>query len=215
MWWVKLPNNPQSPMVLVNEQIVARCGALIGAPTCEVAIVEVADALAGDVYGVRVEAGLAHGSRDIGAAFNDGELLHRDSDDNARRHVGAYALHDWCWGADSQWLYATDEDLKTYSHDHGYFFPNGPRWNEDLNQVIAHADAPHELREPFAGLDAAEVRRVSERLGAIGTDDIAAVLSGIPPQWPVSDRQLEIIGYFLERRAPQAALRLREMAGGA
>jgi len=213
-WWVKLLNNRQGPLVLVNEQIVGRCGALIGAPVCEVAVVELTDSHAGDVHDVLVKPGLAHGSRDIGAVLNENALLHRGRDDNARRHVGVYAMHDWCWGADSQWLYATDEDRKIYSHDHGYFFPHGPLWNERLASVVDHADTPHELQEPPAGLDVAEVRRVAARLEAIGTDEIAGVLSSVPPQWPVDDRQLETLGFFLERRAPQVAKRLLGLAGG-
>ena len=59
----------------------------------------------------------------------------------------------------------------------------------------------------------AEVRRVAARLEAIGTDEIAGVLSSVPPQWPLDDRQLETIGFFLERRAPQVASRLRGLAG--
>ena len=214
MWWVKLPNNPQDAMVPVNEQIVAGCGALSGAFTCEVAVIKVTDALSGDVHGVRVEPGLAHGSRHVGETYNERRLAYRGRDDNARRHVGAYALHDWCWGGDSQWLYALGDEYKAYSHDHGHFFPNGPRWNDDPERVLAHADVPHVLRkEPPDGLDAAEVSRMSKRLDAIGAEDLVDVLSGIPPQWPVSDRQLEIVGRFLELRAPQAARRLLEPAG--
>ena len=213
MWWVKLPNNPQDAMVPVNEQIVAGCGALIGAFTCEVAVIEVTDALSGDVHGVRVEPGLAHGSRHVGRTSNERRLAYRDRDDNARRHVGAYALHDWCWGGDSQWLYALGDGRKAYSHDHGHFFPNGPRWNAAAERVLDHADVPHVLQAPPDGLDADEVSRMSGRLGAIGAEDLVAVLSGVPRQWPVSDRQLEIIGRFLERRAPQAARRLLGLAG--
>ena len=213
MWWVKHLNNPQGAMVPVNEQIVAGCGALIGAFACEVAVIEVTDALSGDVHGVRVEPGLAHGSRHVDGAYNDRRLAYRGRDDNARRHVGAYALHDWCWGEDSQWLYAFGDEYKAYSHDHGYFFPNGPRWNAVAERVLDHADVPHVLQAPHGGLEADEVSRMSERLGAIGAEDLVDVLSCIPPQWPVSDRALEIIGCFLERRAPQAARRLLELAG--
>ena len=213
-WWVKLLNNPQGPMVLVNEQIVARCGALIGAPTCEVAIVEVPEAVAGEVYGVRVEPGLAHGSRHVGNVLNERELRYRASDDNARRHVGAYAIHDWCWGRDSQWLYALGEEYKVYSHDHGYFFPNGPDWNRYLDQLAECVDIPHELDAAAAGVDAIEALSMSERLAEVSIDDLAGVLSGIPGDWPASDGELERLGFFLERRAPQVAGRLRRLAGG-
>lgn len=158
MWWVKLPNNPQAPMVLINERIVVGCGALIGAPTYEAAIVGVTDAIAGDVRGVRVEAGLAHGTRDIGAALNEQALLHRARDDNARRHVGAYAIHDWCRGDDSPWLYAPDEDHKTYSHGHGglWLLPERASLERRLGSGRRSSGCPGAPQEPFAGLEAVE-----------------------------------------------------------
>ena len=219
-WWVKLENNRQSPMVLVNEQVVARCGALIGALTCDVAIVEVTEALAGDIHGIQVEPGLAHGSRHVQGAINERRLRHRTLDDNARRHVGVYALHDWCWGNDSQWLYALEDNHKTYSHDHGHFFPSGPDWNQDLDQVMARVDVPHELHTEFrgaetAGLDAAEIRQMSERLSLVRSHQLVEILAAIPEEWPVSDNELECLGFFLERRAPQVAQRLLNLAGGA
>ena len=217
-WWVKLLNNRQSPMVLVNEQIVARCGDLIGAPMCEVAIVEVPDALAGDLHGIRIEPGLAHGSRDVPLTVNERRLAHRTRDDNYRRHVGVYALHDWCWGRDSQWLYALEDDHKTYSHDHGHFFPDGPDWNRNIERTLEQINVPHELWKEIsasvAGIDAAEVRRMSERLSGVRSDELVGILSGIPESWPVSDADLEHIGFFLESRAPQVAKRLLALAGG-
>ena len=218
-WWVKLENNGQSPMVLVNEQVVARCGALIGALTCDVAIVEVTDALAGEIHGIQVEPGLAHGSRHVQGAINERRLRYRTLDDNAHRHVGVYALHDWCWGNDSQWLYALEDNHKTYSHDHGHFFPGGPDWNRDLGDVRAQVDVPHELHIEFpgaetAGLDQAEIRRMADRLSSVQSHQLQEILAGIPEEWPVSDEALECLGFFLEKRAPHVAQRLLSLADG-
>ena len=223
-WWVKLLNNAQSPMVLVNEQIVAGCGSLIGASTCEVAIVEVPDTLAGPSRGVQIKAGLAHGSRDVPSVINRTLLLDRARDDNARRHVGMYALHDWCWGFDVQWLYAQKDDHKIYSHDHGHFFPGGPPWNSDTKRVLEQVDVPHELwKEASSGagnaknLDVSTIIQMADRLRGVQSKDLVDVLLGIPESWPVSEEELEILGFFLERRAPQVADRLLElakMAGG-
>lgn len=218
-WWVKLLNNAQSPMVLVNEQIVAGCGSLIGVSTCEVAIVEVPDALAGPFHGVQIKAGLAHGSRDVPSVINRRLLTDRARDDNARRHVGMYALHDWCWGSDVQWLYAQKDDHKVYSHDHGHFFPCGPAWNSDTKRVLEQVDVPHELwREQWSqadnakNLDVPTIIHMADQLRGVKSKDLVDVLSGIPESWPVSEEELEILGFFLERRAPQVADRLMELA---
>ena len=39
-------------------------------------------------------------------AQEDRNLLFRDRDENAIRHAGTVALHDWCWGGDDQRLYS-------------------------------------------------------------------------------------------------------------
>ena len=217
-YWVKLAANPQGPMVLVNEQIVARCGELIGAPTCRVRVVDVPDALAGMVSGVRVDAGLAHGSVNVDDTVNRLFLDHRAHDDNPRRHAGLFALHDWCWGRDSQWLFALSDEHKTYSHDHGHFFPGGPDWPAHAESLRDSVDTPHRLQDEVAqsdpgGLDRAAVMEVADALDAVTTDDLANILSGIPSEWPVADGDLELMGFFLERRAPQVAERLRAMTG--
>ena len=217
-YWVKVTSNPQGPMVPVNEQIVARCGELIGAPTCGVRVVEVPEALAGPVAGVHVDAGLAHGSMDVADTVNGLFLDYRSDDDNPRRHAGLFALHDWCWGRDSQWLFAMSDERKTYSHDHGNFFPGGPDWPTRTESLVASVDEPHRLQDEVArsdpgGLDRAAVREVADALDAVTADDLVRVLSGIPPEWPVRDSELELLGFFLERRAPQVAERMRAMIG--
>jgi len=122
-WWVKpLNNNRQGPMVTVTESLVAAMGALIGAPTCEAAIVQLPAEIAGWPFrgGARIEQGYAHASAAVTEAVEDCRLLHRPSDENARRHAGVLAIYDWCWGGDEQWLYSVSVDNQVFSHDHGY-----------------------------------------------------------------------------------------------
>ena len=218
-YWVKLISNRQGPMVPVNEQIVGRCGDLIDAPTCRVQLVEIPEPLSGLASGVVVRAGLAHGSLDVPDTINQRRLDHRYDDDNVRRHAGLFALHDWCWGADSQWLFSQSDEYKTYSHDHGYFFPGGPDWPANLGAVRAVIDHPHRLQDDLppvspAGLHPDAVGEVAAALDAVSTDDLVEILTMIPPEWPVSDTDLEAIGFFLERRAPQVAARMRSLVGG-
>ena len=215
LYWVKLITNRQGPMVPVNEQIVGRCGALIGAATCRVELVDIPETLTGEVSGIAVSAGLAHGSADVPGTVNEPSLEYRAEDDNQKRHAGLYALHDWCWGQDSQWLFALSDEYKTYSHDHGHFFPGGPNWQSYAERVRAQVDEPHLLQYHFeaTGLDPAAVRDCADALDAVTTGDLVEILGTIPREWPVTDTELELLGFFLERRAPQVATRMRSLIG--
>ena len=122
------------------------------------------------------------------------------------------ALYDWCWGGDDQWLYSEPDDRKLYSHDHGWYLPDvGPNWDE--SSLARCVDMPHVAPYPEDGLNATELERLASRLESISRDEIRLVLSEVPVSWPVTDAQLESLGYFLERRAAAVATRLRTLKG--
>ena len=86
--------------MIVTEHIVGRAGALIDAPVCEVSLVRIPEELAGWEFrpGARLQAGFAHASLAVEDALEVvGKLNYRERDDNRRRHVGVFALYDWCW----------------------------------------------------------------------------------------------------------------------
>lgn len=214
-YWVKTLNGPQGNRVAITEQIVGGAGALIGAPVCEVTVVYVPKDLGGWEFrpGHKLQPGCAHGSRALEDVIEEkGCLDHRQLDENSIRHVGYYALYDWCWGDDVQGLLVVSEDRKFCSHDHGLFLPGGTSW--DPQNLEQHIDDPHELSFDGAGLDLIEVERVASRLESVTRDEILRVVSRIPRAWPVSDGHLEAVGYFLEQRAPAVASRLRIRFGG-
>lgn len=210
-WYVKPQNNHQGGRVITTEYIVSAAGRLIGAPVCEVQPVVIPPELAGHRFpsGLTLEQGVASASRAIGDAVEDRGLLHRDRDDNRRRHAGVFALYDWCWGGDPQWLYVEPQDGKLFSHDHGWYLPpEGPEWTEDA--LTAHVDIDRPLGHDTAGLDADELLRLADALDALGRDELVAALSGVPESWPGAE-DLESVGFFLERRAPHAACRMRDL----
>jgi hypothetical protein len=213
IWWIKPVNNPQGPRVPINELVVARLGALIEAPLCEVGLIEIPDELAGVKYREdrSLEAGLASGSMNLdGVVEVKGSLADRDKADNARRHAGIFAVYDWCWGSDEQYLYEQEEKRRTtYSHDHGHYFPGGPNWTADT--LAAHVDNAHALPDP-AGLDPRAVRDYAKRLREVARSDIVDVLRGVPPEWAVTTPELETLGWFLERRTETVAARLDGIA---
>lgn len=98
---------------LVIETIVARAGALIKAPICTTTLIRVPEAIAGwePRRGRPIQAGLAHASLALDRVEEGRPNLNwRAQDDNRHRHVGVYALYDWCFGWDQQWLYDIDND---------------------------------------------------------------------------------------------------------
>ena len=213
-WWVKPLNNNQGERVTVTEAIVAAVGALIDAPVCDSAIVFLPPEIEGWEFraGSAIESGFAHASRGVANAVEDRALKYRERDDNPRRHVGVFAIYDWCWGGDDQWLYAEPEDRKLYSHDHGWYLPEtGATW--DNAALIAQVMEAHLAGWPPDGLDADEISACAERLRNLQQGDLATALRTIPESWPVSDDELERVGWFLESRAAGVAARLESMGG--
>jgi hypothetical protein len=138
------------------------------------------------------------------------DLLHRDEDDNQRRHAGVFALYDWCWGNDDQWLYVTGDENRVYSHDHGHYLPGGPDWTSQ--QLVADVDVAHPQSRSHIGLEVAALDDYADRLERLKREEIVGMLRAVPAEWPVQQEELETVGWFLERRAPQVAVRLRTLA---
>lgn len=214
-WWIKPLNNLQGARVTVTEAIVGAAGRLIGAPVCETRIVVLPEELRGWEFrpGSFLEPGLAHASRDVRRVFELRTLQHRVDDDNQRRHAGVFALYDWCWGGDDQWLYAQSLKNCLFSHDHGWYLPEvGPTWDEA--SLMRRVDEPHLPAWPTDGLDQEELVNLAHRLRNLTTEQLAFTLGSIPNNWPVTDVELECVGWFLERRSQAVASRLEVLTNG-
>jgi hypothetical protein len=209
MYWIKTLNNLQSPRVPVNEHVVGSIGALIGAPTCRVKLIEITQENVGWEFrpGRLLELGIANGSESFSGAAEVNSLSYPLRDANPRRYVGVFALHDLCWGGDSQWLELTDSDMQLFSHDHGHYFPGGPDWTVD--QLVAGAGTPHEGAWGTAGLNAAEATTMAARIAAITDDELAAIMRSLPAGWPVTDEQLACLAWFVSERRAGVADRLK------
>ena len=157
--------------------------------------------------------GLAHASLALEHAEEARPALTaRTKDDNSRRHVGVYALYDWCFGMDPQWLQDLDNDYMMFSHDHGLYFPPLTQGGWTREELLSRADDPHELSDPRDGLQSEEAKRVALALEQVSRDVLAEVLRSVPASWPVSDTELEDLGWFLEHRAAGVAERVRNLA---
>ena len=209
-WWVKPINQLQGGKTIVNDQVLARVGLLIAAPVCKVSLVEVTADTEGFEFrpGQFTVAGLSHGSAHIGDPLvEDRNLRDRNRDDNARRHAGMFALWDWCCGGDDQWLYAGAQDNQAYAHDLGHFLPGMNNWTVDT--LTGAVNDPHVPPWPTPGLDIGEVNRLADALEAIDQRALLSALNGVPSTWPVTDAELETLGWFLHVRAIGVSQRLR------
>lgn len=195
------------------EYVIAQVGRLIGAPVCGSSLIRIPEAL--DDWplpsGGKLTAGLAHASAALEHAVESRPALTgRARNDNRRRHVGLYALYDRCFGDDPQWLHDLDNDHSIYSHDHGLYLP--PHDGTIRRQYLVDcANEPNPLTDPPAGLAPQAIVDVSQALETISRDALVNIVCGVPASWPVSDDDLEALGWFLEHRAPAVASRLRAL----
>jgi hypothetical protein len=207
---------PGQQASLAVEQIVARVGDLVGAPVCWTSLIRIPAVLAGTVIRPGfppLQEGLAHASLAIDHADEAGRpsLMDRAKDGNCRRHVGVYALYDWCFGSDPQWLYDQDNDRMTFSHDHGLYLPPHGMGGWTRQALIDHVDQPNELPDARAGLSVDAVEEVALALDSVTRTHLVGVLSAVPLSWPVSNENLEVLGWFLERRASAVAARVKNL----
>lgn len=212
-WWVKAPD-PKLGKALVTEFVVGRCGALIGAPVCAVEPIFISPSLLPyDLRpGVPLVAGIGTATKNLDGTVTEirHDLTRRYDDDNRVRHAGVYALVDWCFGSDLQWLQRVDADWELHSHDHGWYFPpSGPDWTEQT--LLNDVNTPAAVSTDPGGLDHDEIERLACALEAVTRDQLRAIMNLVPASMPVGDSELEALGWFLETRAPSVAARLRAM----
>ena len=212
-YWLKAPNNPQGPMVPVNEQIVGRLGGLAGIAVCQPDLVEIPDDMAGIEIcpGYVLEACVAHGSHAVDGAIEvRGNLDHRGQDDNARRHAGYLVLHDWLWGGDDQWLRVEAQGNEYFSHDHGHYFPGGPNWTAE--GLAAARDQAHPSPASLEGINADELDRLADQLDALTEEEIAANVEVLPEAWTIGPAERAAVVDFAFHRARAVAARTRTLA---
>jgi hypothetical protein len=198
--------------VPITEQIVARFAEVIGAAVCEPSLIRIPPHLVGIEFspGRRLEQSWVHGSRAQKPVVETNALAHRNMDDNAVRQATFFALYDWLWGGDDQWLRKPRAESMYFSHDHGWYLPpTGPTW--DAASLSAEVGTPHSLGANPTGIDDGELRRLADRLDNVTPQDLEAAIAGLPGEWPVSDVELEGVVAFAYGRAGDVAVRMRAM----
>jgi hypothetical protein len=208
-YWCKTLQNPQGPRVPVNEQIVGRLGRLIVAAVCDVNLVYIPPDLVGWEYttGLVLGEGWIHGSKAVPDAIETHQLEHRNEDANARRHASFFAMYDWLWGDDPQWLVASLAENKYYSHDHGYFL-GGAAWEVAAINGLSGA---RELSQDSNGLDQEEIGRLANALEDLTHENLERELSKMPETWPISALEAEAVVGLADSRRIRVATRLRSL----
>ena len=214
-YWCKVVDNPQHPKVPANEEIVGRVGRLVGVAVCDPRLIWIPADLVGWEFqpGRQLREGWAHGSLAVEQPVVEvHDLRHRGEDNNASRHAGFLALHDWVCGQDDQWLVANGAQNMYWSHDHGHFLPDGPGWSIASLDAAKDRDCP--LSTDTVGLDPVELERLAGLIESTTDDELSDVLADLPTDWPVSDEELDAVVAFLTHRGPAVASRLRSLASG-
>jgi len=216
VYFAKFPElcgSQQDRMSVVTEMVVAEAGRLIGASTCRTVVMRVPSELHGDELknGVTISSSVVHASQAVKNCYEvKSDLPERGRDDNRRRHVGLLALYDWLMGQDQQWLLDLDDDLATYSHDHGLYLPGGNgSWT--VEALESSVDQAHPAPGSTTGLLPAAISETADALHHVDRDTIERLLNRVPSSWAVTDVQLECLGWFMERRAPAVAGRIEQL----
>lgn len=205
-----IQNNHGSGRGTFNEQVVALCGTLVGAPVATVELVYVSDPIAQQLDQDRAalnidfspKAGVHHGSRWVDNYSDRAGLQYFD--DNRQRFGALDVLYTWlgCAG-DEQWIYANDQTRHVLSVDHTTFLPGGPAWT--TTTLAASRSSPQQNAQlATLALQPADRDQALRRLGLVSERDIAAVVARPPDDWGVAPDERAALGEYLVTR--QAAV---------
>jgi hypothetical protein len=193
----------QAGRMLVNDHLVAKLGALLGAPVPEVELVAITpDLIAAQTEMSHMTAGLAHGSRFIPNCHDGGQHA---SPENRGRFARLAVLFGLVGASDHQYLHQNDPPHLVYSVDHGHFLPCGPEWtaqsleqagpaSPDDSVVQTHQVTPDELAGAAVALE------------QVTDDAIVDIVGGLPSTWGVDeDDRLAMVAFFIRRREEMKA----------
>lgn len=194
-----------------NEQIVAKAGALIGAPVPEVRLVTVPAAIADDLanraaalgIGFQPKAGVHHASRWSDGYSDRMEIAYED--ENQAGLAALQVMFSWLYcNEDFQLIYADASPHGVLSVDHTEFLPGGRVWSEQT--LSTGLGLPLEASQPLGGVRIEAESRADTlvRLGAVDRKAIAGLVAGPPDEWGVSAAEREALASYLEQR--QAAV---------
>lgn len=190
----------QNQRALVNEQVVARLGLAIGAPVCEIELLELTQALR-DIEPelTEVACGLGHGVKFVPDCTDRQAINHTGEDYNKKRFAALQILYTWAHAGDNQLIYAVQPPHLVYSVDHGHFFPGGPNWTiEQLSSC-----GPITTLDPMfdaCGIEIETLKSYSEVVQGIDDVSLRAIVDVSPDSWGINAAERDALFEFLLRR---------------
>ncbi len=186
---------------MVNEQLVGRLCAAMGAPVGEVTFVEVTQGLIdADPRMAPIDAGVVHGSRFMRDVSNDRQnLAPIEIDINRERFALLAILYGWVVASDHQVLYREQSPKLVFSVDHGHFFPGGPGWTVAQLHAAGTAEPDGDVVSP-CGLSRSDLIPAAAALAAVSPESVADAIAWVPPDWPFPDDERVPMALYLDRR---------------
>jgi hypothetical protein len=211
----------QAGRQIVNDQVIAALGRLMGAPVPVPALVDVPAqliALQPELQelapGISLAPGVSHGSTWVPGCSNQEPLRHTDAEGNNERFAILAVLYGWMQAQDHQFIYATASPHLVHSVDHGHFFAGGPNWTVDTLGATGHADLDATIT-PHVSWENGLLSDVRNRLTNITDEVIAQAVSRPPDDWGLSNSDRSALASYLSRRRGEMVNKIDERISGA
>lgn len=190
----------QAGRQIINDQIVARLGMMLGAPVGEPQLIYIpAELIEIEPRLAHISPGAAHGTLLIPQCDDHIELIATSEPNNRTRLAHLAVLYGWIVPGDRQFLFSMSPPRIIYSVDHGHFFPNGPDWKiEDL----LNASFPI-LPECFSGcsLTTEELSEALDSLAAVTVAQIIQAVASPPDEWGLTiEERVQLVHYLIRRQ---------------
>ncbi len=188
---------------IVNEQIVARLGILLGAPVCPTLLVEIPAELCEIEPQMKdISPGLAHAIEFVDNCSDRAGIDHTHVEKNRERFACLEVLYTWMYAGDHQLIYQTVPPHLVYSVDHGHFFPGGPNWT---TQTLASAATILQFDQVFAiaAITGAEREGVLIKLAAITDTQVNDIVNIPPAIWGIDSAERIALSEMIKIRKSQ------------
>jgi hypothetical protein len=189
---------------MVNDQIVARLGESISAPTGRPTLVSIDDAfldLNPDLRNSGVTAGTWHGVRFVANHTEREGIQHCGLPENKLRFAALALLYGWAMPADHQFIYSNAPPPLVLSVDHGHFFAGGPNWTVDTLRGVVDPARPDQSICQTCQLTDADLSPSKQQLQEIDAVHVIAGAVAMPPDaWQIALQERVAMAEYLDRR---------------
>ncbi len=190
----------QAGRMIVNDHIVGRLGAELGAAVGCVALVDVpAMLIKAEPNLQHVTPGLSHATLLIRHCGERESILHVNVAENRARFALLAVLYGWVSAGDHQFVYENQPPHLVHSVDHGHFFPGGPDWT-----VASLRGAGDPALDPMlagaCAFTAEEIATAADALAPLPDQVVAEVVAAPPDEWGLTSEERVALAIYLAAR---------------